>query len=126
MFHSLPAAVIAGLLAFLICQCNDLAMRYYKAGAVVLGYVSHLLLDEMYSIDVMRLRIKKSFGTAMKLYSRHFWADASTYIKLVALTYLAFQDPVWMERFQQQIESHSHQVPQAPMIAESLLDRLRR
>ncbi|NIL97243.1 MAG: metal-dependent hydrolase, partial [Planctomycetales bacterium] len=47
MFHSLPAAVIAGELAFLLAPGGQLRMRLYTAGGVVLGYVCHLVLDEL-------------------------------------------------------------------------------
>ena len=46
MWHSLPAAAIFGLLAFLICSCNDMTLRLFKTGAVVLGFMVHLILDE--------------------------------------------------------------------------------
>src|SRR5215475_15934044 len=36
---------------------------------VALGYMIHLLLDEIYSVDITGARIKKSFGTALKLAS---------------------------------------------------------
>jgi len=98
MFHSLPALVIAGLLAFLVCQSQDLLLRYYKSGAVMLGYFSHLFLDEVWSVEWQGIlpRFKKSFGTAIKFHSGNLWADVSTYAKLVLLTYLAVHDPAWM------------------------------
>ncbi|MBN2295246.1 MAG: metal-dependent hydrolase, partial [Pirellulales bacterium] len=58
MLHSLPAAVIFGEIAFLLTSGEDLYLRYYKAGAVVLGYLSHLVLDEIYSIEWYRGRIR--------------------------------------------------------------------
>jgi len=33
------------------------------------GFIVHLLLDEIYSVDLSNKRMKKSFGTALKLYS---------------------------------------------------------
>lgn len=113
MFHSLPAAVIAGLLAFLICQCNDMGPRLYKASAVGIGYLTHLVLDELWSIECHRgrMRFKSSFGTAMKVYSpKNFWANLSTYSKLMFLTYIAVHDPAWME----QMDSHNHPQQGAP------------
>jgi hypothetical protein len=32
-----------------------------------IGFLTHLVLDEIYSVDVMDVHIKKSFGTALKL-----------------------------------------------------------
>ncbi|MEK6239558.1 MAG: hypothetical protein N2C14_32980, partial [Planctomycetales bacterium] len=96
-----------------------------------------LLVDEIYSLDLRNFRIKKSFGTALKLYSRNFWADASTYAKLVLLTYVAIQDPAWMGRFRRGDHHHGENQPtanrqvesqenDAPSVADKdwLLDRL--
>lgn len=98
MWHSIPACLIAGLLAFLICTCEDLNLRCFKAGAVMLGFMSHLVLDEIWSIDVRHFRVKKSFGTALKFWSKSSWANFSTYAKLAALLVLAIGDPILMHR----------------------------
>lgn len=37
------------------------------ASFVFLGFILHLLLDEIYSVDFMGRRLKRSFGTALKL-----------------------------------------------------------
>jgi hypothetical protein len=95
MFHSLPAAAIFGEIAFLLSTGEDVRIRAYKAGAVVLGYVSHLALDELYSIEWNRgrLRLKKSFGTGMKFFGDNIWANVSTYAKLAILTTVIFYEP---------------------------------
>jgi len=104
MFHSLPAAVIFGELAFLLTSGTELRLRLYKAGAVVIGYLVHLVLDELYSIQWYRgrLRLKKSFGTAMKMFSHKWWSNASTYVKLALLTYIVLYEPGWMDRVRQE------------------------
>lgn len=101
MWHSIPAALIATLCAFLICSCEDMRIRVLKAGAVLVGFMSHLVLDELYSVDLKRgvPRLKKSAGTAIKFWSRSLWANVSTYSKLVALVFIAVNDPIVMERF---------------------------
>jgi membrane-bound metal-dependent hydrolase YbcI (DUF457 family) len=101
MWHSLPAAAIAGLLAFVVCASQQMDLRLLKAGAVVLGYMSHLALDEIYSIDLRRglPRLKKSFGTALKLWSPSPFLNIATYGQLTALVALSFGDPVMMEQF---------------------------
>jgi membrane-bound metal-dependent hydrolase YbcI (DUF457 family) len=87
MFHSLPAAAVSGEIAFLLCTGEDVRLRGYKAAAVVLGYVSHLVLDEMWSIRWMHgLRPKHSFGSALKLYGRSVWANVVVFAILAALT----------------------------------------
>lgn len=99
MFHSLPACVIFAELAFLLCTSGGLTMRYFKAGAVALGFLSHLVLDEIWSIERRGLgvRFKQSFGTALKLWSKSTWANISTYAKLAVLTVLVLNDPVWVD-----------------------------
>jgi hypothetical protein len=101
MWHSLPAAAIAGLVTFLLVSGVELPIRLFKSGAVVLGFLSHLVLDELSSVQVRRgrLRIKHSLGTAIKLWTTHsLWANVSTYGKLAALVALVFGDPYLMKQ----------------------------
>lgn len=97
MFHSLPAALIFGELAFLLGS-GTVEMRWYKAGAVTLGYVVHLVLDEIYSFKWRYglPRLKKSFGTAVKLFGHDWWPNITTYAKLAVLTFLVLQEPGWI------------------------------
>ena len=124
MFHSIPAAIIAAQVAFLVCSCDDLALRYYKSAAVLIGFMSHLLLDELYSIEWHRgrFRLKKSFGTAIKFWGhRSLWANVSTYGKLILLTYVVLRDPVWMNKF----EPHKHSVHQmADGMADQVIEKV--
>ncbi len=58
------------------------------------GYLVHLTLDEMYSVDVMDVRVKASFGTALKLYdTKHLGHSAA----MAVATVLAFlvTPPFW-------------------------------
>jgi len=68
------------------------------AAAVGAGFMSHLILDEIWSVGVKRgqVTLKKSFGTALKLWGNDTWANVSCYGKLLVVTFLVFQDPVWM------------------------------
>lgn len=101
MWHSIPAAAIAGLLAFLIVSGTSLEIRLFKTAAVVLGFMIHLVLDEFWSFEVRngRLRIKRSLGTALKLWStRSLWPNVSAYGKLALLVVLVIQDPYLMDQ----------------------------
>ncbi len=103
MFHSLPAAAIFGEIAFLLAS-GDNMLRLYKAGAVVLGYMSHLFLDEVYSFEWShgRVHLKNSFGTALKIFGHSWWANLSAYAKLAILTLVIFFQPAWMQQYFQQ------------------------
>jgi hypothetical protein len=98
MFHSLPAALIAAELAFLLCAQANHWIRYFHAGAVLLGFMSHLVLDEIWSVDLRHVRLKKSFGTAVKFWGESLWANFSAYGKVALLSYLVWKDPVWLNK----------------------------
>lgn len=99
MWHSIPAAIIAGMATFLVCLSSDFEIRLFKSWATVLGFVSHLVLDEIYAVDWQgrRIRVKKSFGTALKFVSSSRWANLATYGKLALLTALIFSDNYMMD-----------------------------
>jgi len=100
MFHSLPAAAISGEAAFLIFGCEQLNLRYFVAGAVVLGFMSHLILDEIWSVEMKRgvPHLKSSFGTAMKFWGQAAGPNVLTYAMLMAMSFFAVNDPAWMSR----------------------------
>ncbi len=58
---------------------------------VFLGFVIHLLLDEIYSVDFTGARIKKSFGTALKLFERR--SPSSSVLMAGALVALVMVAP---------------------------------
>jgi hypothetical protein len=100
MFHSLPAAAIAAELTFLLCahEHENLALRIFNAGAVLAGFVSHLVLDEIWSVDLWHVRIKRSFGTAIKLWGEQFLPNLAAYALLAMLTLAVIKEPGWMNR----------------------------
>ena len=99
MWHSLPAALSAGLIAYLVMPCQTESARVYKSLAVVLGFTVHLTMDEIWSVDTSGgLRLKKSFGTALKFFGDNAMANLSVYGKLALLSYLAWGDSGIAER----------------------------
>src|SRR5437660_1583159 len=72
-----------------------LAVGLTTAGGVMLGFLSHLALDELYSVDFngVRLRLNKYAGSALKLTSPSVPATVAAYAVLAALSYLAWLDP---------------------------------
>lgn len=99
MFHSFVAAAIFGELTYLLLYDDRNAVRWLIAGGVVSGFMSHLCLDEIYSVQWDgRPRLKKSFGTALKLFARGWWPNVSAYAKFAILTYLVISEPSVVER----------------------------
>ena len=105
MWHSIPAAMIAGLTTYLVSFSPEFGMRIFKAWAVVMGFLTHLILDEMYSVDLRGQaipRLKKSFGTALKFFSNSPWGNISTYGKLALLIVIVMGDASVMALFDAQ------------------------
>ncbi len=78
MFHSIPALIIASEATFLAYHNPDPKVRLLMAGGVALGFFSHLVLDEMYSVqwDGMRIKVKKSSGSAIKFFGKNHMPNA--------------------------------------------------
>ena len=71
-----------------------------SAGAVVIGYLSHLVLDELWSVTQGQFgpKHKTGFGTAFKCWGKEAWSSLLTYVLVVALGALAAGDAHWSER----------------------------
>jgi hypothetical protein len=124
MFHSIPAMLIAGLLVYLCFPSEDMVgggmLRLYLAGGVMLGFFSHLVLDEIYSIDLNGTAVKfnKFAGSAVKFGSSSWMATLTCYTILLALGYVAWDGtpeglrpsnwkrPAWLE-----VEGHARKMP---------------
>ena len=72
--HSLLFLALCGLLTTqIIANVDGInsnkadSLAWLSGGFVFLGGFIHLLLDEIYSVDLRNIKIKRSFGTALKL-----------------------------------------------------------
>jgi hypothetical protein len=94
MFHSVPAMLISGFIVFLVYHHPLLSTRLFLASGVMIGFLSHLILDELCSVNFegVTISLKSSAGSAVKFWSKSFVASAVTYILLGALAYFAFQE----------------------------------
>jgi hypothetical protein len=66
-------------------------VRLMMGAAVGIGFFSHLLLDEICSVDLKGARLNKAFGTAMKFWAPSVWSTLAMYAALSALTYQVIQ-----------------------------------
>ena len=92
IFHSIPMAIFVGELTLLF------SYYYIKTGLKVatiygfiifFGFIIHLLLDEIYSINAFGTKIKKSFGSALKLYDRNnIIGTLILYILIISIYFL--------------------------------------
>jgi hypothetical protein len=96
MFHSIPVALIWGVITAIVMHLffglNALVSWVYGV-MITWGYLVHLVLDEVYSVDLNNRRMKRSFGTAFKLFKLKTQTDKIQnlliYLSLGILIYIA-------------------------------------
>lgn len=93
VWHSILAAAFSSVLtalAFYYIFDRQDGVAWLAAGFMFMGYIVHLSLDEIYSVDVMDTRVKASFGTALKFIdSRHPRASAAMALATALAIWLA-------------------------------------
>ncbi len=101
-FHKLTShrGVWHSWIAGLACAFATVIIFYYvfdrpdgvawlAGGFLLIGFLTHLILDEIYSVDVLGNHIKRSFGTAFKpIDLRNPWGSAVMGAAAVALLFL--------------------------------------
>jgi membrane-bound metal-dependent hydrolase YbcI (DUF457 family) len=91
IWHSLLAMAFCALLTSWVYYRplqRDAAVAWLAAGFLAIGFLTHLILDELYSVDVMDTRIKASFGTALKLVDTKHWGHTAAMAVATVLVYL--------------------------------------
>ncbi len=90
MMHSIPVGLLFAQLAYLGYESDSRAVKLLMAGGVLLGFLSHLVLDEFYSVgwSGVRLKLNKAAGSALKLFGKNAAANVLTYSLLAGLTYI--------------------------------------
>ena len=71
IFHSLLAGCLFSVFtAFIAYRAIGLSedVSWMMGVCILIGYLIHLILDECYSVDLTNARLKRSFGTAFKLF----------------------------------------------------------
>lgn len=100
ILHSLIAAIMAGVLmsavAWQFLETSEL-QSWLLGIFMTLGYLIHLILDELYSVDFTGVRVRHSFGSALKpLDLQQLPASCLViFITLVAWFWTAPYDTAW-------------------------------
>lgn len=93
LIHSLPAGGCFALLAVLIAYhlVGISALQAWFCGFfVLLGFIVHLLLDEFYSVNLVGMQLKRSFGTAFNLGTlSNPYGTLAMYMVLMGLFYIS-------------------------------------
>lgn len=89
IFHSLLAGVF--FMFFVVVAADQLgadnAAAWFLGLFTAFGYFLHLLLDEIYSVDFMNVTIKRSFGSAVKVWDAR---NVGTTLAMTAATIAVF------------------------------------
>lgn len=93
LVHSIPSAAICALLTIMV------AVHFFDASNLnawfcglfmFIGFIVHLTLDEMYSVDLLGRRFKRSFGSALTFTDqKNIPATVALYVALLALFMVA-------------------------------------
>lgn len=93
LIHSVPAAALFGLLTVLLahrCFGASALQAWFCGSFLCSGFLTHLVLDELYSVNLMGMRLRNSFGTAFSFGSANNRLGALTlYLMVAALFYLS-------------------------------------
>ncbi len=88
-------SIIAGLFFwFLTAVIFHYLMGFHEGvawlggGFLFVGYMTHLILDEIYSVDVYDTRLKASFGTALKIYDGKRLGESAVVAGLAAIAFM--------------------------------------
>jgi len=97
MFHSLPAALIAGGIMFLVYNPPQERSRWAVAAGVSLGYVSHLVLDALWQLRSPGGLWALLHGGPMKLFGSSRWANLLCWSLLLLVAYAVAIEQHWLE-----------------------------
>lgn len=90
IIHSIPMAIIAAQLTFLLFFDSALKIRIVFSIACLFGFLTHLLMDEIWSIDLLGANIKKSFGSAFTLKGESILKTILAYTAIIGLGYIIY------------------------------------
>ena len=95
IWHSIPALLISILATLQLVNRFDLSImdKIIISISIGLGYLSHLILDEVYSmvnIGGVPFKVKRSLGSALEIVSKSKIATITAYILLLILLFLSY------------------------------------
>ncbi|WP_462322070.1 metal-dependent hydrolase [Halochromatium sp.] len=99
IWHTLLMAIVITLTVTVVADSLlrlGPVLAWLAGGFVLLGYFTHLTLDEVASVDLLDRRVKRSFGTALKPLSLRAWPWSLVLMGLTVLLIGLTPDPAPM------------------------------
>ncbi len=91
VWHSLLALAFCSFLTAIVFSRllgRPDGVAWLAAAFMGVGYLTHLVLDELYAVDIMDTRVKASFGTALKLFDHRHLGHSAAMAAATALVFL--------------------------------------
>jgi hypothetical protein len=114
VFHSLLAALFFTLLMTCISYYFihlKVIQAWLNGLFIAIGFIVHLFLDELYSVDLLNSRMKKSFGTAMKVISYNNIPASVLMMLCTAFLYWAAPSPLPLIKALKMTQGYVFKVP---------------
>ena len=89
IIHTIPMGFLFAqvtTLIFLELLHKELYFSLLSGFFLFFGFLIHLILDEIFSINALGMHIKRSFGTALKFYDKNNIAGTVVVYMLIAIT----------------------------------------
>jgi len=104
IFHTIPMGILFSQLLFITLNHIFLFSIFFSTVSAVFllaGFLIHLILDELFSINALGFRLKKSFGTALKLYDKNnIFGTILLYISIfIIYYYFPFKNSIFLKLY---------------------------
>ena len=104
IFHTIPMGILFSQLLFIILNYSfSFSVFFSTVSALFLfiGFITHLVLDELFSINALGFRLKKSFGTALKLYDKNnIFGTILLYVSIFTIYYyFPFKNSIFVKLY---------------------------
>lgn len=93
IFHTIPMGFLFGELTtifFYKFMQTPIKLSIIYGFVIIFGFIIHLILDEIFSVNALGMKIKKSFGTALKLYAKKNMMGTLFLYALIILLFVSF------------------------------------
>jgi len=91
IWHSITAGLffwfLTAIVFYYVLQRHE-GVAWLAGGFMFVGYMTHLVLDEMYSVNLMGQRLKRSFGSALKILDSKKPGESATIVTLAVIMFL--------------------------------------
>lgn len=91
IWHSILAALFFWFLTAIVFKYvlgKHEGVAWLAGGFMFIGYITHLILDELFSVDLMGHRLKSSFGSALKFYDEKHVGETAAVAVLTVIVFL--------------------------------------